>query len=143
MGEVAPQRVAVEPLTLKDGTNIPKGTRLSWAGYHHINDPAVTPDPEIFDPMRSYRKRHAGPDQMNKHLAGQTSTDNLAFGYGKLACPGRAFSVGEIKLILARLIYQFDFKYPDGKTRPVNMYADENVFPDPEAKVMMRLRKMQ
>lgn len=67
--------------------------------------------------------------------------DNLSFGYGKLSCPGRAFSVGEIKLILARLINQFEFKFPEGKSRPLNMYADENVFPDPEGRIIMRLRQ--
>ncbi|KAI1213723.1 cytochrome P450 [Annulohypoxylon truncatum] len=138
---LGPQRVALETLTLKDGTYIPAGSRISWAGHHHLNDPAVTPEPELFDPMRSYRKRHSSADNMNKHLAGQTNTDNVSFGYGKLACPGRAFAVGEIKLILARLIHQFEFKFPDGKSRPVNMYADENVFPDPEGRVMMRLRQ--
>lgn len=66
--------------------------------------------------------------------------DNLAFGYGKLACPGRAFSVGEIKLILALLLSQFDFKFVPGESRPSNMYADENVFPDPKGRLMMRLR---
>ncbi|KAI0454658.1 cytochrome P450 [Xylaria acuta] len=139
---LGPQRVAVEALTLKDGTYIPKGSRICWAGYNHINDPSVTPNPDIFDPMRSYKKRYASPQDMNKYLAGQTSPDNLAFGYGKLACPGRAFSVGEIKLILARLISQYEFRYPESiQSRPTNMYADENVFPNPNAKVMMRLRQ--
>ncbi|KAI0873357.1 cytochrome P450 [Hypoxylon argillaceum] len=137
---LGPQRVAMEPITLKDGTHIPKGARISWAGHHHLNDPAVTHQPDVFDPMRSYRARHASPDQMNKHLAGQTSPDNLAFGYGKLACPGRAFSVGEIKLILARLIVGYDFRFPNGKGRPINMFADENVFPDPAANIMMKRR---
>ncbi|KAI2637164.1 cytochrome P450 [Hypomontagnella submonticulosa] len=138
---LGPQRVALESLTLKDGTHIPAGSRIAWAGHHHLNDPSVTATPELFDPMRSYRKRHSSPDNMNKHLAGQTSTDNVTFGYGKLACPGRAFSVGEIKLILARLIHQFEFKFPDGKSRPLTMYADENVFADPNGRVMMRIRQ--
>ncbi len=128
---VAPQRVALAPITLRDGTHIPAGSRISWAAHHHRNDPTVTPEPERFDPLRSYRKRHASPNNMNKHLAGQTSTYNLSFGHGKLACPGRAFSVGEIKRILARLVEQFAFKFPEGKARPKNLYADENVFPDP------------
>ncbi|KAI1819276.1 cytochrome P450 [Xylaria intraflava] len=115
---LGPQRVAMESLTLKDGTRIPKGARISWAGYHHTNDSA-----------------------MNKHLAGQTSLDNLAFVYGKLACPGRAFLVGEIKLILARLLASYDFQFPEGKARPLNMFADENVFPDPSATVMMKRRE--
>ncbi|KAI1316819.1 cytochrome P450 [Xylariaceae sp. FL0255] len=140
---LGPQRVALESLTLKDGTYIPQGARISWAGHHHMNDPSITPHPEMFDPMRSYRARHSSPDQMNKHLAGQTSPDNLAFGYGKLACPGRAFSVGEIKLILARLLSMYEFRFPEGKTRPLNLFADENVFPDPEATVLMRRREAE
>ncbi|KAJ8128392.1 hypothetical protein O1611_g5244 [Lasiodiplodia mahajangana] len=139
---LAPQRVAMEPLTLKDGTYIPKGSRICWAGYDRINDAHVTPNPEVFDPMRSYRKRYASLGQRHKFLAGQTSPDNLAFGYGKLACPGRAFAVGETKLILSRLIAQYDFRFPETiRSRPENMYADKNVFPDPNVKVMMRRRK--
>lgn len=106
-----------------------------------MNDPAISANPEIFDPMRSYNKRRSSPSEANKNLAGQTSPDNLAFGYGKLACPGRAFSVGEIKLILARLLSQYEFRFPDGQGRPLNMYADENVFPDPKARIMMRRRR--
>jgi cytochrome P450 len=94
--------------------------------------------------MRSYKKRYSSPQQTNKHLAGQTSPDNLAFGYGKLACPGRAFSVGEVKLILARLLSQYEFQFPERiQSRPKNLYADENVFPDPNANVMIRIRRGQ
>ncbi|KAI1470984.1 cytochrome P450 [Daldinia caldariorum] len=135
---LAPQRVAMVPLKLHDGTEIPKGSRISWAANDHLNDPCVTPDPSTFDPMRSYRKRHSELDQRNKHLAGQTDINNLTFGYGKLACPGRAFAVGEIKAMLVKLLSEFEFRYPEGKARPENMYVDENVFPDPSATIMMR-----
>ncbi|KAI0100490.1 cytochrome P450 [Nemania sp. FL0031] len=132
----------LQPLTLKDGTHIPRGSRICWAGYDRINDASVTPNPEVFDPMRSYRKRYASLEHRHKFLAGQTSPDNLAFGYGRFACPGRAFAVGEIKLILARLISQCDIRFPETiQSRPNNMYADENVFPDPNVKIMMRLRE--
>ncbi|KAI1337309.1 cytochrome P450 [Xylariaceae sp. FL0016] len=138
---LAPQRVSLVPLTLKDGTHIPAGTRLSWANHNHLNDPSVTSNPHHFDPMRNYRQRHSSQEEMQKHMAGQVSLDNLSFGYGKLACPGRAFSVGEIKLILCRLLHEFEFEFPNGESRRPNMYADENVFPDPNAHIMMRKRK--
>ncbi|KAI1428890.1 cytochrome P450 [Xylaria sp. FL1777] len=139
---LVPQRIALEPLTLKDGTHIPKGSRICWAGSSHMNDPSVTPRPEVFDPMRSYRKRHSSADQMNKHLAGQTSPDNLGFGYGKLACPGRHFAVGVTKLVLARLLVEYEFKFPDHVTsRPKTLNADEFLFTDPGTKIMMRLRR--
>lgn len=98
--------------------------------------------PERFDPLRSYRKRHADYDK-NKYrfTAGQTNAASLSFGYGSQACPGRYFAVAEIKLVLMRLLLDFEFRHPDGKTRPQTMYADENVFMDPGAKLMMRTRK--
>ncbi|KAI0809657.1 cytochrome P450 [Xylaria sp. FL0064] len=139
---LVPQRIALQPLTLKDGTHIPKGARVCWAGSSHMNDPSITPNPEVFDPMRSYVKRHSSPDQINKHLACQTSPDSLGFGYGKLACPGRHFAVDVTKMILARLILEYDFKFPDHiSSPPKTVYADEMLFTDPNVKIMIRRRR--
>ncbi|KAI1119860.1 cytochrome P450 [Nemania abortiva] len=139
---LGPQREVLGSLTLGDGTHIPKGSRICWAGSSHTNDPSITPNPELFDPMRSYLKRHSSPDQINKHIAGQTSPDNLSFGYGKAACPGRQFAVHEIKMLIARLITEYDFKFPDSQnSRPKTIDADEFTFTDPKAKLMMRLRQ--
>ncbi|KAI1754805.1 cytochrome P450 [Xylaria castorea] len=139
---LGPQRAVVESLTLKDGTHIPKGSRICWAGADHMNDPLTTPNPEAFDPMRSYQKRHSSSGQMNKHLAGQTSPENLSFGHGKLACPGRHFAVNEIKLLVARFITQYDIKFPDDVTsRPQNIYTDEFAMVDPKVKIMIRRRQ--
>lgn len=132
----------MEPLNLKDGTYIPKGARICWAGNSHHNDPLVTPNPAIFDPVRSYMKRHSSPDQMNKHLAGQTGLDHLSFGYGKLACPGRYLAINQMKLVVSRFIMSYDFKFPDNITsRPQTLDADEFTFLDPSAKIMLRLRR--
>lgn len=127
------------PITLKDGTHIPAGTRVTCANADILND--NTPSPSSFDPMRAYRKRYQS-GELNKHQAGQTEKENLHFGYGKQACPGRFFAVGEIKLVLVRLLNEFDFKYPSGKSRPRNFFADENVFPDPRARLLMRKKRV-
>ncbi|KAI1293275.1 cytochrome P450 [Xylaria venustula] len=141
---LVPQRVAVEPLTLKDGTYIPKGSRICWAGADHMIDPTIMSNPEVFDPLRSYNKRHSSPDQMKKHIAGQPSPDSLLFGYGRLACPGRHYAVNVIKLTLARLIVEYDFKFPDGITScPKKFFADEILFTDPNMKISMRLRQRE
>ncbi|ROW08498.1 hypothetical protein VMCG_03255 [Cytospora schulzeri] len=137
-----PQRIALVPIKLKDGTTIPVGTRIAWAGHHHANDPSTVSNPDEFDALRSYRKRHANNGaNINKHTAGQTNSSSLSFGYGGQACPGRYFAVAEIKMLLMRLLLEFEFAFPEGKTRPKIMYADENVFMDPHAKLMMRKRK--
>lgn len=107
-----------------------------------MNDASVNPSPEIFYPMRSYNKRHSKSDQRNKYLADQTSLDNLTWGYGKLACPGRHFAVNVTKMILARLLMEYDFKFPDNITSvPKVFFADEFLFTDPSAKIMMRRRQ--
>ncbi|KAI0008538.1 cytochrome P450 [Xylariaceae sp. FL0662B] len=133
-----PQRVALVPLTLKDGTHIPAGTRIAWAGHHHANDPNVTLDPKTFDPLRNYRKRHSSPESLSKYTAGQTDLNSLSFGYGNQACPGRYFAVAEIKMIMSRLLCEFDLEYPEEQSQPRTMYADENIFTDPDAKLMMK-----
>lgn len=129
------------PLTLKDGTQIPKGVRIAWAGPQHAFDPNITPEPDKFDPMRSYRRRHTGNDEnINKFMVGQSDPDNMSFGYGNQVCPGRYFAAGEIKLVLMRLLREYEFASPGGKKRPRSIHADENVILDPYAKVMMKRR---
>jgi hypothetical protein len=64
-----------------------------------MHDPSVAADLIFFDPLRSYRKRHSSPELKNKHFASAASLDSLTFGYGSEACPGRWFSVGEVKPI--------------------------------------------
>lgn len=121
---------------------IPKGAKITWAARSHMFDPSVTVDPSVFDPLRSYRKRYSSPELRNKHLASAASADSLAFGYGTQACPGRQFSVGEVKLILVKLLCEYDVKFPDSRTtRPENLFAGENSFPDPSVNVLIKLKE--
>ena len=139
---VVPQRIAVQQVNLKDGTVIPKGCKITWAGDHYMNETFVNPEPEKFDPLRAYRKREADPDPKTKNLATSVSSDRFSFGYGGQACPGRFFSVAEVKLLLARLIEDYDFMFTDGTTnRPETLYVGENAFPNPAAKLLMRKRQ--
>ncbi|PVI05734.1 cytochrome P450 [Periconia macrospinosa] len=140
---LTPQRIAMMPITLKDGTHIPKDVRIAWAGPAHAFDPSINPEPQKFDPMRSYRKRHSGGgENLKKFMVGQTDPDNMSFGYGNQVCPGRYFAVGEIKLVLVRLLQEFDFASAGGTGRPRNLHFDENVILDPQAKVQMKRREV-
>ncbi|KAI1180351.1 cytochrome P450 [Nemania sp. FL0916] len=150
---LGPQREVMEPLTLEDGTYIPRGARICWISPKLLANESssiTTPGPgskpsseaaaAAFDPLRSYAKRHASPDQMNKHLAVHTSLDNLNFGYGKLACPGRHFAVNEVKMLLVRFVTEHDFRFTD-RVGPRMLDLDEFTFPDPKVKVMIRRRQ--
>ena len=67
-----------------------------------------------------------------------TDKNHLHFGHGKYACPGRFFAVLEMKMILARFLLDYEFKYPEGQGRPRNLTMDENVLPDPAATLLVR-----
>ncbi|KAI1337313.1 cytochrome P450 [Xylariaceae sp. FL0016] len=138
---LSPQREALAPITLHDGTHIPQGCRVAFAASCYPDASHSTSDAERFDPMRSYRKRHAAAHQRNRHLAGQISPDNLVFGYGRFACPGRAFAVTEVKMILVDLLSSCEFKLPDGVQGLECRSADEIVYPIPEARIVMRRRE--
>ncbi|KAJ5101066.1 hypothetical protein N7456_007118 [Penicillium angulare] len=133
-----PQRLAYQDIKLKDGTVVPAGSRLAFANYEHSMDPDVYPNPLDFDPMRSYRKRMSDIDQRDLHKAGMTHPNNLAFGYGNQACAGRQFAVAEIKLIMARLLCEYEFKFPEGKVRPKTQHINENCFTDQSMNLMMK-----
>jgi cytochrome P450 len=42
--------------------------------------------------------------------------ENLTWGYGQHACPGRFFAANEIKLMLARILMDYDLRLPEGMT---------------------------
>lgn len=112
-----------------------------------LHDPDLFPggDPSIFDPFRWVRLREdpAHPENANRYQFAATDCQNLHFGHGRLACPGRFFASQQIKLILGHLLLQFDFRFLEGQVRPVNMCSDENVYPDPTARILIRRRSQE
>lgn len=40
---------------------------------------------------------------------------NMAFGYGNHACPGRAYALDEIKMVLAHMLLQYEWTFADGQ----------------------------
>ncbi|KAK1499410.1 ent-kaurene oxidase [Colletotrichum cuscutae] len=38
----------------------------------------------------------------------------MAFGFGRHACPGRFFAATEIKMLIARLLLEYDIRMPEG-----------------------------
>ena len=130
----------MEPLTLSDGTYLPKGTFIAMAAASILLDPDVVPNPEKFDAFRNYRKR-LEPGESTRHQYAMVDKDHLHFGHGRHACPGRALAVNELKLILGSLLLHYDLKYPEGKGRPANQTVDEFVFADPKATLLIRKRR--
>jgi cytochrome P450 len=91
--------------------------------------------------MRWYRKRYETGEVTN-HLAVIPEKDYIHFGFGRQACPGRYYAVGAVKIMMIKLLSEFEFKFVDGKRRPKVFTADEYCFLNPTSKLMVRKRRV-
>ena len=130
-------RVMLQDHAFHDGTVLPKGAHVSMAVNAIQNDPEVTLNPETFDGLRYYKLRQQD-GQNHLHQFSTTEEKVLNFGHGANSCPGRFFASLEIKIILVRLIMDYDWVLPKGQSRPANLNAHEFIFPNPDAEVLVR-----
>ncbi|PTU19544.1 hypothetical protein P175DRAFT_0483054 [Aspergillus ochraceoroseus IBT 24754] len=130
-------RAATADLTLPDGTFIPKGTKIETNTCAIHADNTKFENATSFDGLRFYKYRQK-PAQEHKHTLVAVTPNDLAFGFGKHACPGRYFSQIVIKIFLAEFLINYDVKCLPGQSRPKNLEFEAMVDPDPEAKVMLK-----
>ena len=104
-------------------------------------DPDIYDKPEVFDGFRSYNLRDDyGIDKESLQYT-STSLNNMAFGYGRHACPGRFFASCVTKMIMAYLLMHYDFKFPDEqKIRPQSVVYETQYLPDQTATVSVKKR---
>ncbi|KAI1860426.1 hypothetical protein JX265_009825 [Neoarthrinium moseri] len=138
-------RIVEKPVTLSDGTYLPPGTHIESAHASILQDRNLYSNPETFDGHRFLNLRSgATPDPLQYKNKEQyqfvTATkDFMSFGYGRHACPGRFFAGNEIKLILARILVDYDFKMPDGLTeRYANLNTGLDSLPDPTKALLFK-----
>ncbi|KAF2116035.1 cytochrome P450 [Lophiotrema nucula] len=93
------RRVMGEPLTLHDGIVLPVGTKTAIATDCQ-NDPDIIGHSPDFDGFR-YAKLAEGNGEDGTWSATKPAKDNLLFGYGNHACPGRLMGVRIIKLVFS------------------------------------------
>ncbi|TVY48026.1 Cytochrome P450 monooxygenase [Lachnellula occidentalis] len=137
------KRSVKTPLTLSDGLLLPAAVHLMMPVSPLALDPAIIPNPTAFLGFRHYDLRQL-PGQSTRHQFATTSSNNLHFGHGKYSRPGRFFAANSIKMVISRLLLEFDFKFPDDKmARPRNVEVHEYCFPDPDASVLFRGKKVK
>ncbi|KAI8632631.1 cytochrome P450 [Xylariaceae sp. FL1651] len=140
-GIVAWTRLATKPITLPSNEVIPKGTMIAYCNprFNPTLEPWINSDE--FDGLR-FAKLIERDGSQSRYKADSLSPDSLNFGYGLHACPGRAFALAELKLIVAHIITNYDVRLPMGQKKVENVYWDFQIMPDPNAKVEFRPRKM-
>lgn len=104
-------------------------------------DENLYPAPEKFDPLRFYNLRHSSPENEKKFQLTSITAEQMQFGMGRHACPGRAIASHQVKLILAHLLEKYDFKLEEGHGRPKTVLFQTNQFPDPQGEIMFRDRR--
>lgn len=87
------------------GYSVPAGTRI------HVNVWAMGRDPDIWDRPEEFfpeRFEDAQVDFRGLHF------ELLPFGSGRRACPAVAMGVANVEVVLANLLYCFDWELPEG-----------------------------
>ena len=108
-------------------------------------DPEVLDTPHIFDGFRFSRMRESEAANATKGFSWAASNlQNMAFGYGRHACPGRHFADLEIKQIMVHLLMNYDFKLAsqDRMQRPESIRAETQVVPNQQTHILMRKRRL-
>ncbi|XP_045822885.1 cytochrome P450 736A117-like [Trifolium pratense] len=97
-------RKTMEDIKL-DGYDIAAGTHVIVNAWAIARDPTSWEEPLEFKPERF----------INSSIDFKGSDFELIpFGAGRRGCPGVSFAIAVNELVLANLVYQFDWKLPDG-----------------------------
>lgn len=130
-------RVVGADYTLSDGLRLKKGQTIAVCSHLKANNPELFEDPD------SYKGRRFFDKDLEKHRAQpfrHVDSTLLTWGSGRWACPGRFFANMTAKIILVKLLDEYEFKFLDGK-RPPNTTMHEFILFHPFGRLAVRRRK--
>ncbi|KAK7967159.1 cytochrome P450 [Apiospora aurea] len=130
-------RLARKDFRFRDGTTIPKGTRMGVPTVAIHQDATFYPKPDFFDGFRFSKLLEEDPNDNSKYGAASTGLEYLTFGHGKHVCPGRFFATDLMKLILAVLIMRYDIKLPP-TAKPHKRYFGMHEIPNSNLRVLVK-----
>ncbi|GIZ40463.1 hypothetical protein CKM354_000379900 [Cercospora kikuchii] len=134
-------RIVTNPKGLRCSTGevLPQGTRMTIHAHVINQNPKLYPNPSEFQPFRFSSLREV-PGNENKYQHATTGIDNINFGHGIWACPGRFFASAEIKIVLAYILRHYDVTLQPGQEKPKQQHFGLAILPDPEAEVVFKAR---
>ncbi|KAK8942331.1 Premnaspirodiene oxygenase [Platanthera zijinensis] len=99
------------------GYTIPAGSRVL------INAWAIMRDPTCWDDAESFK-----PERVETHEKDFNASrfQYMPYGGGRRICPGITFGMASIEIVLANLLYHFDWELPGG-TRPEELDMEETM----------------
>lgn len=131
-------RIVMSPVKLSNGFVLPTGTFINMAGESMSRDPFYYSDPNSFDGYRFFKRSKTDETQPLDEFSG-IEPGNLAWGSGRLTCPGRWYASALNKLIIGTLLAEYEMRFPEGQTkRQTNLYANGGIMPDPAQQLLLR-----
>lgn len=127
--------MAMDNVTLSDGTIIKKGTLLMIPN-DSMWDSEFYENPETYDPYRFLKLRQV-PNREHFTPLVSVSPEHMGFGIGKHACPGRFFAVNEMKIVLCHILLKYELKLADGAVPQIRRYG-VGIQADTSAKIAIR-----
>lgn len=113
----------LKAFTLSNGQIIPAGTTIECPTYAINYDDTLFEEAKKFDAFRFYKLREKATSEKDPGQTSDASTQNqfvsvnqsnLAFGYGRHACPGRFFAGNELKLVVSIALLRYELKLAEG-----------------------------
>jgi cytochrome P450 len=135
------KRVALRPIVLTDGTKIPRGMAVS-VDARQLQSEAVYEEPGVFKPWRFYDLKDRDSTWQTKGQFAAASLDMPGFGFGRQACPGRAFAAQIIKLCIVNIILRYDIVLSPGEKPTAIVFRSFSIV-DPKARVEVRKRDLK
>ncbi|KAJ3571855.1 hypothetical protein NPX13_g5235 [Xylaria arbuscula] len=113
LDKLAIRRKALEPYTFSDGSiSVPAGATVCTSAYDQTHNPEVYPDPYSFNPTRYLSNDHTKQSRFT-----DVSESFPVWGYGSLACPGRAHASLVIKMVVSELLLNYDLSLENEKAQ--------------------------
>ncbi|CAL5009214.1 unnamed protein product [Urochloa decumbens] len=116
-----------------EGYSIPSGTRVIINSWAISRDPESWEKPEEFMPERFVDGGSAAAIDFKGN-----DFEFLPFGAGRRICPGLNFGLATVEIMLANLIYCFDWQLPNGmEAKDVDMTEVFGLSLHPKEKLML------
>jgi cytochrome P450 len=135
-------RFIEEDVVLSTGLHLHAGQLITTSGHSVAMDPAIFPNPRAYDALRAFNE---GLDQHRAQPFRSVDSKDHRWGAGRWACPGRSIASLISKVILVKLLDEYDFSFVPDKQgiakRPATQIMHEFVFMGPEAIMFTRRRE--
>ncbi|KAL4781951.1 cytochrome P450 [Aspergillus varians] len=145
------ERLAVKDIHLSDGTLIPAGTSVGVIAHGRHIDEDIIPNARTFDAFRYAKLRASSGTGVTEKTKTQTQTDeftfaqasseNMLFGLGRHACPGRQFASALCKVFLICVLVRYDVKFLEGRPMPQGKWTQKFRNADHTATIGWKRRK--